>query len=125
MISPEAYTVLALVVHELMTNSARHGNLCDRSGNIHVSVDHNERGGPSIHWRERGGPPVQTPTRRGFGSTIIERSIPFELKGREDIRFRLTGFEADFTIPDRYVTVRSPAGESSFDGGADEPSAFP
>ncbi|MEL6738349.1 MAG: response regulator, partial [Pseudomonadota bacterium] len=52
---------------------------------------------------------VQPPTQRGFGSTIIERSIPFELKGKADIRFPVTGFEADFTIPDRYVTLAPPS----------------
>ena len=41
--------------------------------------------------------------RRGFGSTVIERSIPFELGGKADISFPLKGVEAEFYIPDRHV----------------------
>lgn len=104
LITPDAYTVLALVVHEMMTNSAKYGSLCDRSGSVKVHVSRTPRGDLSISWRETGGPPVKTPTRRGFGSTIIERSIPFELGGQSDLRFQLAGLEADFLVPLRYVS---------------------
>jgi CheY-like chemotaxis protein len=46
---------------------------------------------------------VKAPSRRGFGSTIIERSIPFELGGEASVSFRLTGLEAEFCVPARYV----------------------
>ncbi|MEO0690729.1 MAG: HWE histidine kinase domain-containing protein [Pseudomonadota bacterium] len=105
LIAPEAYTVLALVVHELMTNSAKYGSLCDRSGSVHVTISRTASDDLSIAWRERGGPPVRSPTRRGFGSTIIEKSIPFELKGQAELRFLLAGLEADFIVPQRYVTA--------------------
>ena len=98
--------MLALVVHELITNSAKHGSLCDRSGSVQVTIARTPDDNLSIAWRERGGPPVRPPSRRGFGSTIIEKSIPFELKGGAELRFVLTGLEADFTIPKRYVTVQ-------------------
>ncbi len=104
LVTPEAYTVLALVVHELVTNSAKYGSLCDRSGSLDVNVSRDAFGDVKIAWRESGGPPVKPPTRRGFGSTIIERSIPFELKGEASLRFNLGGLEADFVIPAQYVT---------------------
>jgi len=104
LVTPEAYTVLALVVHEMMTNSAKYGSLCDQSGTVAVDLSTTPDGDLAIAWRECGGPAVQPPTRRGFGSTIIERSIPFELKGEATVRFALTGLEADFIIPKRYVT---------------------
>ncbi|WP_298471647.1 HWE histidine kinase domain-containing protein [uncultured Erythrobacter sp.] len=103
LVKPEAYTVLALVVHELVTNSAKYGSLCDRHGSLSVELERNRDGDLQIKWRERGGPPVKPPQRRGFGSTIIERSIPYELKGEADLRFKLTGLEADFVVPDRYI----------------------
>ncbi|MEL6709606.1 MAG: HWE histidine kinase domain-containing protein [Pseudomonadota bacterium] len=103
LVTPEAYTVLALVVHELMTNSVKYGSLCDQSGSVSVHIGRDPRGELTIAWRERGGPPVQTPSRRGFGSTIIERSIPYELKGEATLRFQLTGLEADFVIPKRFI----------------------
>lgn len=104
LIAPEAYTVLALVIHEMMTNSAKYGALCDRSGTLTLALSRGPKGDLDIAWRERDGPPVKPPERRGFGTMIIEKSIPFELKGQADIRYRLAGVEADFTIPARYVT---------------------
>jgi len=55
-IAPEGYTVLALVVHELVTNSAKYGGLCNRSGMVRVSVSRTQRGDLAIAWRERGAP---------------------------------------------------------------------
>ncbi|MFC4293506.1 HWE histidine kinase domain-containing protein [Novosphingobium tardum] len=104
MIAPEAYTVLALVLHEMMTNGAKYGSLCDRHGRVHIRLEREDDGSLRLSWRETGGPPVKPPQRRGFGSTIIERSIPYELKGSAQIRYLLSGIEADFVIPGRFVS---------------------
>ena len=103
LVSPEAYTVLALVIHEMMTNSAKYGSLCDKSGRLAVEIACDESG-MTICWKETGGPPVRAPERRGFGSTIIEKSIPFELNGRAELDFKLSGVEAEFWIPGRFIT---------------------
>ena len=42
---------------------------------------------------------VQPPRRKGFGTTIIERSIPYELGGEADVRFELTGLRAEYVLP--------------------------
>ncbi len=107
MIAPEAYTVLALVMHEMITNSAKYGSLSDQAGRLHVATSRDEDGQFCIGWKETGGPPVKPPTRRGFGSTIIDRSIPHELGGNADIHYRLEGVEATFCIPERYVEWRA------------------
>ncbi|WFL78256.1 HWE histidine kinase domain-containing protein [Altererythrobacter arenosus] len=103
LIVPEAYTVLALVMHEMVTNSAKYGSLCDRRGTLAIDLTRDKDGDLRIAWRESGGPEVREPTRRGFGSTIIERSIPFELKGEAQVRYERSGLEADFLIPARYI----------------------
>ena len=103
LIAPEAYTVLALVIHEMITNSAKYGSLCDRSGQLSINVEC-DPSGMTIRWKERGGPPVKPPERRGFGTTIIEKSIPFELNGRATLQYKLAGVEAEFWIPGRFVT---------------------
>ncbi len=103
LIAPEAYTVVALVIHEMITNSVKYGSLCDRSGRLDITVDCDESG-MTIRWRESGGPPVKPPKRRGFGSTIIEKSIPFELNGRASVEYKLSGVEAEFWVPGRFVT---------------------
>lgn len=102
LIAPTAYATLALVIHELTTNSAKYGSLSD-SGYVAVKWAVDEAGNLAIDWCERGGPAVQAPTRQGFGSTIIRRSIPHDLGGKAKIDFKLRGLEAHLEIPARYV----------------------
>jgi len=102
LVEPTAFTVLALVFHELMTNAAKYGALVD-GGVVSIDWRVDEDGSLLINWRESGGPPVTAPTRRGFGSTIIERSIPYDLGGNADIQYRLNGLEAEFCVPSRFV----------------------
>lgn len=108
LVSPEAYTILALVVHELATNSAKYGSLSARAGRVEVSLARTAFGDLSLRWRETGGPPVTAPTRQGFGSTIITRSIPHDLGGEADVRYRLGGMEADFLVPARHLAAPEP-----------------
>jgi light-regulated signal transduction histidine kinase (bacteriophytochrome)/CheY-like chemotaxis protein len=106
LLDPLAFATLALVIHELVTNSAKYGGLSD-SGRVMVSWRLDAEGDLKIDWREQGGPPVQAPTRQGFGSTIIRRSVPYDLGGTARIQYKLTGVEAHFCIPARYVTARN------------------
>jgi light-regulated signal transduction histidine kinase (bacteriophytochrome) len=105
LLDPLAFATLALVLHELVTNSAKYGGLSD-GGRVHVSWQIDADGNLRIDWCERGGPPVQAPTRQGFGSTIIRRSIPYDLGGTARIHYKLAGVEAHFCIPARYVSLR-------------------
>ena len=116
LVAPEAYTVLALVVHEMMTNSAKYGSLCDSSGSLDIEIYFDRHTDLCIRWRERGGPAVQAPTRRGFGTTIIEKSIPFELKGTADIRYAVSGVEAEFCVPSKFATRVEMEEPSATDG---------
>lgn len=103
-IDPVAFNTVSLVLHELITNCAKYGALSD-SGHVDLRWGVDIDGSLLITWRETGGPPVRSPERKGFGTTIIERSIPYDLGGRARTSYRLTGFEAEFTIPARFVTV--------------------
>lgn len=102
LLHPQAYSTMALVVHELMTNSAKYGALSD-SGTVTVTWTQDDDGDLAVDWIERGGPAVQAPTRQGFGSTIIQRSIPYDLGGVAKVAFAVTGLTAHFCIPARHV----------------------
>lgn len=104
-LEPEAFSTLALVVHELVTNSAKYGALCDSSGVVNITWDIDDTGALIISWQESGGPPVTPPLRRGFGTTIIERSIPYDLSGESEIHYELLGLRARLVIPARYVKI--------------------
>ncbi len=66
--------VLALMFHELATNAAKYGALSSRSGRIEICW-RTESDQIVIDWTESGGPAVTAPTRRSFGSDLIERSL--------------------------------------------------
>ncbi len=103
LLNPQAYSTMALVMHELVTNSAKYGSLSD-SGKVKIGWKLDDRGDLIFRWQESGGPPVQAPTRKGFGTTIIDRSIPYDLGGQARIEYKLHGVEATFCIPAKHVS---------------------
>ncbi|WP_066557774.1 HWE histidine kinase domain-containing protein [Croceicoccus bisphenolivorans] len=116
-ITPDAFTVMALVIHELVTNAAKYGALSD-SGTVDVEWRIEPNGDLAIDWRESGGPAVMPPKRRGFGTTVIENSIPHELGGEATTSYKTAGFEGHFRLPARYVA-------SSRDRGGDSKKVKP
>ncbi len=102
LLEPAAFTTLALVFHELLTNAVKYGALSD-SGKVRIAWRLDGDGSLMIDWAESGGPAVTAPARRGFGSTIIERAIPHDLGGEAELQYRLNGLHGTFCIPSRYV----------------------
>jgi two-component sensor histidine kinase len=74
-------TTLALVFHELATNSAKYGALSVASGTLDVSCNAHDDD-VVVTWTERGGPPVTvSPVSNGFGSKLVHRSLAAQLGG--------------------------------------------
>ena len=110
LLNPQAYSTLALVIHELVTNSVKYGGLSKAEGEALVEWSLTETGDLSFRWREQGGPPVLPPARKGFGTTIIEHSVPYDLGGKVETGFRPDGFRADLLIPAKHVVTASKPG---------------
>jgi two-component sensor histidine kinase len=53
----------------------------------------------NLHWQEKDGPPVAPPTRKGFGSRVIERGLPHELEGTVNLDYRVDGVSCTINIP--------------------------
>jgi light-regulated signal transduction histidine kinase (bacteriophytochrome) len=104
LLNPQAYSTMALVVHELVTNSTKYGSLSASNGQVKISWQRNEANDLILRWCESGGPPVKAPTRKGFGTTIIDRSVPYDLGGSASIEYKPSGVEAEFRIPARHVS---------------------
>ena len=73
------------------------------SGDIEIGWRRREDGALVLTWKERGGPPVAVPTRRGFGSVVIERSLRHEIKGTSTLTFDADGVACVIVIPSEYV----------------------
>ena len=104
LLNPQAYSTMALVMHELVTNSTKYGSLSD-SGRVRISWHRTNDGSLQIEWAERDGPPVKEPTRKGFGTTIIEHSVPYDLGGSAKLEYAPAGFKACFAIPGRHIAA--------------------
>jgi PAS domain S-box-containing protein len=93
---------LALMVHELATNAAKYGALSTPDGHVTLSwgVDGSD-GDEVVHltWREKGGPAVVAPSRRGFGSRLIERGLAGAVGGHVDLRYEPEGVCCILTAP--------------------------
>jgi len=103
-LNPQAYSTLALVFHELVTNSNKYGALSAEGGRVTIGWHRKAGGDLAVEWREAGGPPVVAPTRKGFGTTIIERSVPYDLGGTVKVDYDPRGFHAVFNIPARHLS---------------------
>lgn len=100
-----AFSVMALMFHELATNAAKYGALSVATGRLSVAWELAEGGDATLVWEESGGPPVAVPRRTGFGSALIERSVPFDLGGEAEIDFRPEGLVARFRLPAAHVAA--------------------
>jgi PAS domain S-box-containing protein len=93
---------VAMVIHELVTNAAKHGALSRPDGSVSVSW-HRTRADVAailtITWRELGGPPIEAPVRSGYGSSLIRDLIPHELGGTVDLTFPFDGACCKIEIP--------------------------
>lgn len=83
---------LSLALHELGTNAAKYGALSNATGRIAISWSFaKETGDLRLVWREMDGPEVLPPTRKGFGSRLVERLLAAELNGKSTIAYDSSG----------------------------------
>ena len=89
---------ISMVLHELATNAAKHGALSADGGHVSVVWRHDDQR-LVLHWSEHGGPAVSEPTRRGFGSTLIARSLEHSHDATVTLNYKREGLKATFDIP--------------------------
>jgi two-component sensor histidine kinase len=93
---------LAMAVHELATNAAKHGALSVPEGCVSVSwrLGQGAPGVLRVRWAETGGPPViGPPTRRGFGSRVLDGTVRGQLGGKVSVAWATTGLVCDMEVP--------------------------
>jgi two-component sensor histidine kinase len=90
---------IAMTLHELATNAAKYGALSVPDGHIRVEWSRASDGRLVLRWTETGGPLVKPPTRRGFGTRVMDRMIRGQLKGEIRFDWRAEGFMCDIALP--------------------------
>jgi two-component sensor histidine kinase len=107
---PKTALAISMALHELATNAIKYGALSDESGSVVVEWRvANGSHEPRLHmtWEEQGGPTVTLPTRRGFGTRLIERGLAAELGGRVELAYEPGGVRCTIDAP----LPRTPARE--------------
>ena len=95
-----------MALHELTTNAAKHGALSVPQGRIEIAWDVRYANAKRIlllDWKELGGPPVSEPTRKGFGSTLLQRVLKVQCEAEIAFDFRSSGlhFRMEAPMPDK------------------------
>jgi PAS domain S-box-containing protein len=94
---------LCMVMHELITNAVKYGAFSGPQGRVIIGWDRErpgqEREQLRLTWIERGGPPTPRPTRRGFGTTLIEQMIAYQLHGHARLTFEKAGVTCTMILP--------------------------
>ena len=99
---PRLALSIAMALHELGTNAVKYGALSKEGGTVGITWSVQREEGETrlfLRWTESGGPPVTQPTRTGFGSRLIERSLARELAGEVQLLFAPTGVVCTIEAP--------------------------
>ncbi|NIK50146.1 sensor histidine kinase [Variibacter gotjawalensis] len=102
LLKPEAAQGLGLGLHELATNAVKYGALSVPQGRIDIRwrrMPADEGHGIELTWQEQNVPNVKMPTRRGFGSTVIERHLARSLDAEVKLEFPEGGARFQAIIP--------------------------
>jgi PAS domain S-box-containing protein len=99
---PKAALALGIAFNELATNAVKYGAFSNEAGSILIAwtIEPTPEGNRLLlRWQEKDGPPVTPPSRKGFGSRVIERGLAYELEGTVHLDYRTDGVVCTINIP--------------------------
>jgi two-component system CheB/CheR fusion protein len=110
-LGPRTATTIAMVLHELATNAARHGALSTAEGRVAFNW---RRDGEQVlfEWRELGGP-VPAPGPPGYGSDMMTRLVEYELGGTIAFNYTPKGLTVAITAPLSSLSTRKQAKDAA------------
>ena len=99
-VGPAAVLLLAMALNELCTNAVKYGALSNAEGHVEITSMLDEDAHRfKLVWEEKGGPIVKEPTRRSFGTRLIEQSLARLLHGDARLRLEPSGVICEFDFP--------------------------
>jgi PAS domain S-box-containing protein len=112
MLTPGAAQPVAMLLHELATNAAKHGALSVPGGTVELRWSSGPpEGALHLTWRERGGPPLAgPPARGGFGARLLASLAGRQLGGEVSFDWSdPAGLSVALRIPARHTAGLAPA----------------
>ncbi|MBV9510718.1 MAG: hypothetical protein JO303_10600, partial [Caulobacteraceae bacterium] len=125
MLTPRAANAISLALHELATNAIKFGALTVESGRVEVRWRSRPDGGLCLEWTETNGPPVATPTRHGFGSTLLEKVTGRELGGEAKVEYRREGVHVVLNADLSAIAEPAPEPHETAPGASAAPTPAP
>lgn len=101
-VNPNAALALGIAFHELATNAVKYGAFSNKAGSVRINwtLEPTQDGDAiSLTWQEKNGPPVSAPSRKGFGSRVIEQGLSHELGGTSRLDYRRDGLICSIRFP--------------------------
>ncbi len=101
-VSPKVTLALGIAFHELATNAVKYGAFSNNIGSVLISwtIEPSPEGDRLVlRWQEKDGPPAMAPSRKGFGSRVLERGLAHELEGAVDLDYRTDGVVCTISFP--------------------------
>lgn len=100
-LGPKPALAIAMALHELFTNALKYGSLSNESGRVEIEWSAEEAAPAQFKlvWTEHDGPPVEPPTRRGYGSLMIEQALARDLQGEVVVEYRTDGLRCAIAAP--------------------------
>jgi two-component sensor histidine kinase len=99
MLKQDVAQAIAVALHELATNAAKYGALSEAEGRVRVEWSRETDGRLVLRWAELGGPPVKPPTRKDFGTHVMEAMIRGHEGGDVRLDWRAEGLACEIVIP--------------------------
>lgn len=105
LLPPDPALILGLGLHELATNAVKYGALAQPSGKLFIAWRLDERDGHpvvALEWAERGvtlPPAPEGGRRKGYGSELIERALPYQLGAGATLAFAADGVRCSLVVP--------------------------
>jgi two-component sensor histidine kinase len=106
-ITSGAVIALAMTMNELCTNTTKFGALSLPTGRVEIAWNIDAATQRlTLTWTEAGGPAVEAPTRRSFGTRMMD-SLGQQLNGKVQLEYRPTGFVYTLDVPLSALTVKA------------------
>ncbi len=100
MLEPTTAQTIAVALHELATNAAKYGALSVPTGHLKVEWSRSADRKLVVRWTESGGPTTAPPTRKGFGTRVMQSMVQGQLNGETRFDWRAEGLVCEIEIPD-------------------------